>query len=84
MSATDVTTEDVMLDVKAVAALLGVPKSWVYASAASGALPHFKIGHYLRFRRSEVLAWLEAQRHSPVTQQPQPQPRHTRRGPRAA
>ena len=53
-----------LLDVAAAAALLGVPRSWVYARVESVDcnLPHFKIGRYLRFRESELLTYLETNR----------------------
>jgi excisionase family DNA binding protein len=41
---------------------IGIPLSWIYAKAEAGILPHYKIGKYVRFRPSEVLAWIEAQR----------------------
>jgi len=47
---------------QAVAALADVSLTWVYTKAEAGVLPHFKVGKYLKFRPSEVLAWLEAQR----------------------
>ena len=37
---------------------LGLPKSWLYGQATSGAIPFYKLGRYLRFRREEVEAWL--------------------------
>ena len=53
-----------LLDVAAAAALLGVPRSWVYARVASPEcdLPHFKLGRYIKFRESELLAYLETNR----------------------
>jgi excisionase family DNA binding protein len=46
-----------------VAELLKVPVSWVYERTrrrGSERLPHLKIGKYLRFRREDVLGWLDA------------------------
>lgn len=45
-----------------VARLFNVPTSWVYAQAEAGALPSFKLGKYLRFRPSEIAAWLAERR----------------------
>ncbi len=45
-----------LLNVDDVAALLRVPPSWVYEHKHS--IPHVKLGKYLRFRLSEVEAWL--------------------------
>ena len=54
---------DGLLTVHEVAALLRVPVSWVYErTRRRGAerLPHIKLGKYLRFRREDVLGWLDA------------------------
>jgi excisionase family DNA binding protein len=42
-----------------------LPKSWVYAKAASGELPSYKCGKHIRFKLSELERWLEAQRRQP-------------------
>lgn len=41
-----------------VAALLGVPKSWVYAQSREGRLPTVRLGRYYRYRRAAIAAWL--------------------------
>ncbi len=51
-----------LLTVKEVADMTGLPVSWIYSKAEDGTLPHFKLGKYLRFRVSEVTAWLETLR----------------------
>ena len=53
-----------LLDVTAASKVLGVPKSWVYVRVESPEcdLPHFKIGRYLRFLESELLAYRETNR----------------------
>lgn len=38
--------------------MLGVPKSWVYSRTAADEIPHVKLGHYVRFRMSEIAEWL--------------------------
>lgn len=51
-----------LLTVSEVAATLKVPVSWVYERARRSGIdqiPHFKLGKYLRFRRSTVREWLE-------------------------
>jgi len=48
-----------LLDAAAVGQLLSVPKTWVLAQARAGKMPHVKLGHYTRFRRESVLAWVE-------------------------
>jgi excisionase family DNA binding protein len=42
-----------------------LPVSWLYAQTAAGTIPCLKLGKYVRFRRSEVLAWLETKRRGP-------------------
>jgi predicted DNA-binding transcriptional regulator AlpA len=53
-----------ILDVEGVAALLGVDPSYVHEKTRArclNPLPSHSIGRYLRFFRSEVLAWVAAQ-----------------------
>jgi excisionase family DNA binding protein len=47
------------------ATYLDLPKSWVYAQAEAGALPHFKLGRYLRFDFDEIDRYLEHHRRGP-------------------
>jgi excisionase family DNA binding protein len=47
-----------LVDAHAVAEHLGVPVSWVYESARNGGIPHYRLGKYVRFKISEVDAWL--------------------------
>ena len=53
------------MTVAEVARLLGVRPAWVYAAVESpeSTLPHFRLGRYLRFRRSEISEWMY-RRHS--------------------
>lgn len=51
--------------VRDIAVLLHVPDTWVYARTRTrgvARIPHFKLGKYLRFSRSEVLDWVQRQR----------------------
>jgi excisionase family DNA binding protein len=51
--------------VSQIAEFLQVPNSWVYEHTRCRGierLPHFKLGKYLRFSRSEVLDWVHQQR----------------------
>lgn len=50
---------DRLLDAAEVAELLHVPVSWVRESTRSGAMPHVRLGRYVRFREADVLAWIE-------------------------
>lgn len=56
---------DVLDDVRQTAEWTGLPVSWWYAQAEAGNVPHLKVGKYLGFRRTEIAAWLEAQRRGP-------------------
>ena len=52
-----------LLTVHEVAKILKVPVSWVYERTrrrGTERLPHMKIGKYLRFRKEDVLGWLDA------------------------
>lgn len=53
-------------DVKETAAWTGLPTSWWYAAVAARRVPFYKVGKYVKFRRSEIQAWLEAQRQGPA------------------
>jgi excisionase family DNA binding protein len=55
-----------LVGVRDVAAQTGLPTSWIYAQTAAGTIPHLKVGKYVRFRMSEVEAWLEAHRRGQV------------------
>jgi excisionase family DNA binding protein len=43
-----------------VAAMLGVTNEWVLDQARAERLHSYKLGHYRRFRLSEIEAWLQA------------------------
>jgi excisionase family DNA binding protein len=54
---------DSLLTIQDVAELLRVPASWVYdrlRPGESNPLPGFKLGKYWRFRKAEIIAWLDA------------------------
>lgn len=47
-----------LLTAQDVAAMLGVPASWVYAQTRSGAIPTVRLGRYYRYRPQAVEAWI--------------------------
>jgi excisionase family DNA binding protein len=47
-----------LVDAKAVAELLGVPVSWVREQTRAGAIPHVRLGRYVRFDEAAVRAWV--------------------------
>jgi excisionase family DNA binding protein len=53
---------EALLTPREVAGMLRVPISWVYERTrrhGTVRLPHIKIGKYLRFRKEDVLGWLD-------------------------
>jgi excisionase family DNA binding protein len=51
-----------LLTARQLAELLGFSSSTIQDWAEAGTVPAFKLGGRLRFRESEVLAWLEERR----------------------
>lgn len=49
-----------LLTADELAAVLRVRKSWVYAATRSNAIPHVRLGRYVRFRADAIEAWLVA------------------------
>ena len=54
--------DDRLLTPDDVADLLQVSAEWVRERARLGDLPSVKLGHYRRFHRSDIDAWLDRQR----------------------
>lgn len=52
-------SEEAILSVKQIAAYLGVEPTAVYAKCAKGQLPFYKVGKLYRFKKSEVIKWME-------------------------
>ena len=53
-----------ILDIEGIANFLKVEKTWIYERTrcpGPRSLPFFKVGKYLRFRLSDVEAWLKTQ-----------------------
>jgi len=48
-----------LLTAAEVAELLGVPESWVRDHTRAGHVPHVSLGRYVRYRESDVLAWID-------------------------
>jgi len=45
------------LTIDEAAALIRVPKSWLYERTRTNTVPHVKLGKYLRFDREEFVTW---------------------------
>lgn len=54
--------DDPLLTKPQVAEALGVTERWVHRALGEGRLPYVKVGKLVRFRRSDVVAFIEAQR----------------------
>lgn len=50
-----------LLNVTQVATWLGVPRGWVYQKHGEGVLKGGMLGKHLRFRRSDIQAYLDEQ-----------------------
>lgn len=70
-----------MLTPDQVCELLQVSKVWLYKEVRAGRFPHRKVGRLLRFKASEVDAYLAGERPVPE-QQPTPTPPRRRGRPR--
>ena len=53
--------DNAILDPDQLAEYLGVAKGWIYETASQKAIPYFKCGKFLRFRKSAIDAWITAQ-----------------------
>jgi predicted DNA-binding transcriptional regulator AlpA len=54
-----------LLDAQQIAELFKVPLTWVQQATRKrfrNPIPHFKIGHYVRFREADIREWLEKQK----------------------
>jgi excisionase family DNA binding protein len=51
--------DDVLLTVEETAAILKVPKSWVYERTRTRSIPMVKIRRHVRIPREELLEWVK-------------------------
>ncbi len=54
-----------LLDAKAAGVLLGVPPTWLLAQARRDAVPHVRLGRYVRFDEGDLLRWIETVKRGP-------------------
>lgn len=54
-----------LLTAKEVGELLQLNASWVLDAARRNAIPHIRLGRYVRFRRTDIETWLLEQRRGP-------------------
>lgn len=50
-----------LLTAQDVAAMLGVPDSWVYAQTRAGRIPTVRLGRYYRYRVDAIEDWVKSQ-----------------------
>ncbi len=60
------------LTIDEAAALIRVPKSWLYERTRTNTVPHVKLGKYLRFDRQELVTWTRQFRRDGRGRGPQP------------
>ena len=58
--------EDTILDKEALSQYLGVPVWWIYKQVSLKAIPHFKTGKYLKFKKSKIDKWVDSQTINPI------------------
>jgi excisionase family DNA binding protein len=49
---------DALMTAREVAAVLRVAPGWIYAATRRNAIPHVRLGRYVRYRRSAIEAWM--------------------------
>jgi excisionase family DNA binding protein len=51
--------EDTIFNVEGLANYLKVDEGWIYDKVSSKAIPYFKAGKYVRFKKSAIDKWIE-------------------------
>ena len=51
-------TDDKLLTAADVADLMRVTSAWIYAQTRQDAIPHLRLGRYVRYRRSAIEQWM--------------------------
>jgi len=62
---TEKSEDDEIMNVKQVAAFLGLDGAMIYAKCAKQEIPFFKIGKQYRFKKAEILKWMTQLKGSP-------------------
>ena len=50
-----------LVGINEMAEKLDVPVSWLYSRTRTNAIPHYKVGKYVKFEPDEVWNWLKMQ-----------------------
>lgn len=61
---------DPLLTADEVADLMRVTRAWVYAQTRRDALPHLRLGRYVRYRRSAIETWMRQVERGPRLDRP--------------
>jgi excisionase family DNA binding protein len=59
--------DDKLLTADEVADLMRVTRAWVYAETRRNAIPHLRLGRYVRYRRTAIEAWMQTVARGPGT-----------------
>jgi len=58
--------EDCIFDVKGLSKYLQVNSSWIYKQISLKAIPYFKSGKYVRFKKSAIDRWIDINTIRPI------------------
>ena len=68
------------LGIKEIAKSLALKESHVYVLVESKQIPHYRINRFIRFKKEDVEAWMEANKQETVEMKPR-SPRRLKKGP---
>ncbi len=58
--------EQPLLNVKDISSLLKIDSSVIYSACNKGEIPFFKIGKLYKFKKEDIVKWLETNRHRDI------------------
>jgi excisionase family DNA binding protein len=58
--------EEHIFDVRGLSEYLQVPLSWIYKQVSLNAIPYFKSGKYVRFKKSAIDKWIDTHTIRPI------------------
>lgn len=69
--------DDSFFTARTLSAYIQMPTTWIYDQVMFKKIPYQKVGRLLRFRRSEIEAWLAETHYPAVDRLPAPRKRKT-------